>query len=103
MGVESGIQSEVVAYARSYGLTAKKMESGEGWPDYMFLGKAKVLFIEFKAPGEGPTLKQQEMIKILVDHGITVRVVDNVEEGKDIIFIYFQLWTSSLGGTPQSS
>ena len=103
MGVESGIQSEVVAYARSYGLTAKKMTDGEGWPDYMFLGKAKVLFIEFKAPGEAPTKIQREMHRILTDHGITVRVVSGVEEGKDIIFIYFQLWTSSLGGTPQSS
>lgn len=98
MGQESAIQSDVVAYARSYGIIAKKMDKGEGWPDYMFIGRGRVLFIEFKAPGERPSPAQVTMKHILEDNGITVFVVDNAEKGKDIIFIFFRLvdpWTKS--------
>jgi len=96
MGQESKIQADVVAYAQSFGITAKKLSFGEGWPDFMFLARGKILFIEFKAPGETPSPAQREMIRVLTQHGFTVRVVSDVEEGKTIIYLFYGLhstWT----------
>src|SRR5688572_11363447 len=51
---ESKIQEAVVLYARARRVIARKLDFGEGWPDYLFLFNGRVLFIEFKRKGEEP-------------------------------------------------
>lgn len=86
---ESDIQDAVVTYARSLRIIARKLNFGEGWPDYLFLFGGKVLFIEFKAPGEKPTALQVEMHGILRAEGFQVEVVDNVEDGNKLIRMFY--------------
>ena len=45
---EREIQSKVVGHARHNGIIARKLNFGEGWPDYMFLYQGKIMFVEFK-------------------------------------------------------
>lgn len=91
MSRESDIQSDVVAYARSYGIIAKKLNFGEGWPDFLFVYKGSVLFIEFKAPGESLSPLQQEIIHLLREQGATVQVVDSVSLGISVLHSHFRL------------
>lgn len=86
---ESDIQESVVTYARSLRIIARKLNFGEGWPDYLFLYGGQVLFIEFKKPGETPTILQEEMHRILKYEGFQVYVVDNVEFGNQIIRMFY--------------
>lgn len=83
--LESTIQSEVVTYARALQITARKLNFGEGWPDYILLFKGQVLFIEFKAPGEKPTKLQLDTHKALRANGFRVEIVDNIRQGTHYI------------------
>jgi hypothetical protein len=91
MAYESDIQSDVVAYARSYGIIAKKLSFGEGWPDFLFVFSGRVLFVEFKAPGETTSPLQEEIIRLLREQGATVHIVDDVSLGKRVLHSYFGL------------
>ena len=86
---ESSIQRAVIDYARSQGCLCKKMEVGRfgssGWPDYLVLYDAEVLFIEFKRKGLKPTPLQESVHQDLRAHGFNVYVVDDVEYGKNLI------------------
>jgi hypothetical protein len=78
---EKDIQSKVVDYARKAGCIARKLDFGQGWPDYLFLFNGQVLFIEFKRPGEKPKPLQLHVHKLLESHGFVVQVVNTVDEG----------------------
>lgn len=88
---ESDVEKEVKAYAKLNGVYCRKFSSPakRSVPDDIFLfDTGKVIFIEFKAPGEGPTTAQErEHVKIRNRKGI-VYVCDNVEKGKAIIDKY---------------
>jgi hypothetical protein len=83
--LEAEIQRKVVLFARSLKVLAQKMSFGSGWPDYLFLYRGAVLFIEFKAPKEKPSKIQQHIIDKFRTMGFWVEVVDNVVIGKDTI------------------
>jgi hypothetical protein len=91
VGPEARIEGRVVRYAKERGATSVKLSTqgamgNAGWPDRMFLGPdARVLFIEFKAPGRKPTLKQAARISSLKSLGFEVEVVDNIQVGRSRI------------------
>lgn len=87
--LEKSIEKPVTDFAKDNGVLVRKM-NGLGfnaWPDRLFLYRGRVLFIEFKKPGEVATPAQAELHGDLRDQGFWVEVVDNVEEGKSRIRI----------------
>lgn len=87
MGPEAKIQSKVVKYARGFGVLAYKFnsDSHNGVPDYLFIHRGEVIFIEFKAPGKQPTALQLEEHTKIRQQGIPVYVCDDVAAGFEII------------------
>lgn len=100
-GPEGKVQDAVIKYARTkYGVLCRKNEVGKffvgsGWPDYMVLGNPRILvqahscprvfFIEFKAPGAGPTKLQGHMFQEIRARGFKVHVISSVAAGKMIV------------------
>jgi hypothetical protein len=91
---EKSIQKAVVEYARSRGCLAKKLETGRfgssGWPDYLFLYRGSVLFVEFKREGGKVTALQEQIHEQLTEAGFPVAVVDAVYAGRDLITLLIQ-------------
>ena len=56
-----------------------------GWPDRLYIHYRKVMFVEFKKDRAVPRKIQDYIHGKIRDHGIPVRVVDNVSDGKAII------------------
>jgi len=84
---ESNIEMNVSKYACNTGWWTAKFTSPSktGVPDRIFIKNGKTLFIEFKATGEKPRKLQLEIIKQMQSHGATVYVVDDIQQGKDIL------------------
>lgn len=102
MAAESRLQTDAVAFARSYSIISKKLSFGEGWPDYIFIGKGRVLFVEFKAPGESPSPLQNAIILSLRREGIPVLLCKNLEYFKSQLRTFFNLRSYTLGTGPPS-
>ena len=86
--LERDIEKAVCDYARKKGLIPYKFTSPNhtSVPDRLFVGsRGLVFFIEFKAPKKTPTAKQWREIQRLRHLGHNVYVVDNIEEGKNIV------------------
>lgn len=85
--LEREIQAKVVEYARECGAYAVKLglSNAVGIPDYMFIAKGRVLFIEFKAPGKKPTERQLFEHMRMRGYGAEVEVVDNAGRGRMLI------------------
>jgi hypothetical protein len=79
--LERDIQARVVAYARKCGVIARKLDFGQGWPDYLLLFAGEVMFVEFKSDTGQLSLLQRHVAKILVDHGFKFRICRDVESG----------------------
>lgn len=91
-GPEGKIQDAVIRYAREkYGALCKKNEVGKffvgsGWPDYMlFTGRCRMCFVEFKAPGAGPTKLQEHMFQEIRERGFKIHIVSSVAAGKMVV------------------
>lgn len=87
---ESQIQRSVVELAKKQGFLAIKLTTlgrfgSSGWPDYMFLREGRVVFIEFKAPGKKTTPLQDSRHSALRRAGFKVYVVDNRQDGIDVL------------------
>lgn len=68
--------------------------SERGYPDRAFLlPGGRVVFIEFKRPGEGPTERQKLIHERLAYHGFPVHVCSSVKEAVEII-------RAALGAAP---
>lgn len=85
--LESTIEKSVVTWARHNGWLSYKMASqfARGWPDRMFIKAGRVIFIEFKAPGKKPTVKQQIVIDKIRNEDILVFVIDNCKDGINVL------------------
>lgn len=84
---ENYIEKKVCDHARTKGwLPLKARVIGlNGFPDRIFLGNdGRVLFVEFKAPGEAPRPVQNAVIHKLLTKGFTVHVIDSIEDGKQL-------------------
>ena len=84
---ESTIEKAVSKFAASVGWITYKFTSPQhrGVPDRIFIRDSVVLFVEFKAPGELPTVLQAHTHEIMKNHGAVVHVVDSVEQGKALL------------------
>ena len=83
---ERDVEGKVCKYARDHGfLTPKLNIVGErGWPDRIFISPTgEHIYVEFKAPGKKLEKIQEYREDILMDRGILVLTIDNVERGKD--------------------
>lgn len=84
---ESDIEKAVSAYAEKRGWMVVKLMicNVDSMPDRLLMRKGRVIFIEFKKPGETPTPKQAKRHREIRAQGIEVFAVDNEEEGNDIV------------------
>lgn len=85
MMLEKQIEARVCDYAKDRGLLVYKFTSPAraAVPDRLFiLPTGKVFFVEFKREGQKPTVPQAREHARLRGHGVTVFVIDNVEDGK---------------------
>ena len=82
---ERDVQSKVVGYARRHGVIARKLDFGEGYPDYMFLYKGRVLFIEFKSTIGRLSPLQGHVHGVLRNSGFVVYVVNESVKGQEIV------------------
>jgi hypothetical protein len=57
----------------------------KGWPDYGYLYRGRICFIEFKKPGEKPEPLQLYVHKQLRESGAEVFVVDNEDYGTTLL------------------
>ncbi len=57
----------------------------KGWPDYGYVYSGRILFIEFKRPGERPEPLQDYVHKTLRKVGATVFVIDHEDYGVTLI------------------
>lgn len=84
---ESDIESAGTKFAERRGWFVVKLEkcSIDSMPDRLHHRKGITLYIEYKRPGEGPTVKQALRHKQLRAQGIPVHVVDNLEDAYVIL------------------
>lgn len=81
--LERSLERKCVVYAEEMCsfLSIKLDNAKRGWPDRLFLGPGKQMFlVEFKRPGEGPTKKQIAVHAMLGVLGFKVWVIDDFEE-----------------------
>lgn len=89
--LEKKIEDKVCRYAKTKDIDNRKFTSPNrrSVPDRIFFpGQGRIFFIEFKALGKQPTESQAREIRRLEDLGFVVYVVDNVEQGKEIIDLW---------------
>lgn len=82
---ESRIEKKVCDYAKANGWLVFKFTGRKGVPDRIFIKDGKIFFVEFKAPGELPTELQKRIHDKIRAQGVTVFVIDNIEEGYKIV------------------
>ncbi len=86
--LEKIIEERVCAHAKSLGILVYKFTSPSrrSVPDRMFINPdGKVWFVEFKRLGQKPTDAQDVEIFKLLQHKVHVFVIDNVEDGKQVV------------------
>lgn len=86
--LEKQIEDAVCRYAREHGLLAYKFTSPAraAVPDRLFiLPNGRAFFCEFKRGGQKPTPAQTREHDKLRQQHVTVFVIDNVNEGKNMI------------------
>lgn len=85
--LEKQIENKVCEYAKSRGWAVYKWTSPQnrGVPDRILFYEGMALAIEFKQENKPLTALQCVAIDELRKHGIAAFVVDNVDEGKNMI------------------
>lgn len=78
---ERVIQAKVVGYARARGCLARKLDFGQGWPDYMILKEGKTLFIEFKGADGHLQPLQGHVHSLLREQGFRVELCNDSASG----------------------
>ena len=91
MNEEAKIERNITQWANTNGVISYKFSSpgNRGVPDRIFIGPAgKILFLEFKTPGEKPKALQNLVLSTLKLQSCNATWVDNIEEGKQLIRQY---------------
>lgn len=86
--LEKKIEEAVCDYAKARGFLAYKFNSVNraAVPDRLFiLPSGHMFFIEFKRAGQKPTVPQEREHARLRQQNVQVYVVDDIQQGKDII------------------
>ena len=76
---ESALERQCVRAAQARGWLVRKLKwiGRDGAPDRVFFRGGKVMWLEFKAPGEEPKPIQLREHKRMRSHGASVHVVDS--------------------------
>ena len=84
--LEKDIEKKLVEYIKSKNGMCVKLNSTStvGLPDRLVILKDKIIFVELKAPSKKPRAIQDVMIKRLKALGCDVRVIDSIDEIKNI-------------------
>lgn len=87
---ESKVESRCREYAMGRGWWVSKFTSPgkKAVPDRLFIRNGVVLFIEFKRPGEQPTVQQAYRHKQMRDAGANVTWVSNFADFKNYIIAF---------------
>jgi len=82
--LEAQIEKSIVRYAEGNGWLVRKIiyPGRKGCPDRMFIKDGRVLFVEFKRPGEKPRGTQKNEHARFRNHGVEVYVIDDIDVGK---------------------
>lgn len=84
--LERDVQGKTIGHARGRGVICRKLNFGEGWPDYMLLTDGEILFMEFKRSSGGRLKPLQVFVHdMLRKAGFVVHVINSVAEGTLII------------------
>jgi hypothetical protein len=86
--IEKQIEAKVCDYARERGLLVYKFTSPAraAVPDRLFvLPNGRMFFCEFKREGQKPTPAQEREHHRLRQHKVSVWVIDNVIDGKEMV------------------
>ena len=86
--LEKEIEAAVCKYAKEKGFEVYEFSSPSrvGVPDRMFVAPyQRVFWIEFKSKGKQPTPVQEREAGKLTNCGFDVYLIDNVEDGKEVI------------------
>jgi len=68
---ESAIERKSMAWATSQGALVLKVQGAKGWPDRLVLKPSgKVMFVEFKRPGQEPNALQAHMLQEIRRRGV---------------------------------
>lgn len=88
--LERDIERKVCQYAKSKGWIHFKFVSpgNNGVPDRILMRDGKVIFIEFKATGERPTVLQAAQHRRLRASGMMVHVIDSIAGGEKLMDTY---------------
>ena len=88
MGPEATIERPAVKLAKDQGWKVRKLSfiGTRGAPDRLFGRAGRAVLIEFKAPGEEPTIQQSRRHAELREaFGFEVHVCDSVDRAKEIL------------------
>jgi hypothetical protein len=85
--LERTIEQKICIYCKQKGMIPYKFNSpsNRGVCDRIIVSDGYVFFIEFKRKGCSPTVLQNKHHQTLVDKGLMVYVIDDVDIGKEII------------------
>lgn len=89
MGLEKKLEKRCTDLAKTHGWYTRKWASpsSRGVPDRIFIKDGNVVFIEFKAPGNKPTMLQDHEIGLIKQHGGNATWCDSVEVFKQRLAI----------------
>jgi hypothetical protein len=86
---EADIEKKVTAWAKARGIVCLKYQpKGDvGWPDHIYVipPNGRVVFIEFKKPGEEPTPMQQHRLYCIEGAGGNAYWADSVSKAITIL------------------
>lgn len=85
--LESSVEGDAVAYAENRGWWAAKFVSPglRGVMDHIFIRAGRVLFVEFKRPGEKPRTQQLKRRADMIAHGAEVHSIDNLKDAYNLL------------------
>lgn len=83
---EFWLQDKCVKFAKGRGALARKMkyEARKGCHDYWFVGFGFELRVEFKSEDGEESAHQSRERKRLAERGITIHIIDDYEDFKEI-------------------
>jgi hypothetical protein len=81
---EVDVEQPVCEFAEAQGYLVRKIQyvGRRGAPDRLFVGRGKILVVEFKRRGKRPDVHQEREHDRFRGRGVPVHVIDNIEDGK---------------------
>lgn len=79
----SGVEEPVIEFAKRHGWLERKMKyvNRRNCPDRWFFKAGRLVIVEFKKPGEKPSIGQKREHARLRRQGFEVHVIDKAEDG----------------------